>query len=134
MLGWDPVDGTTPSVTPEHMANLHAALAVLGETTDGGSGTSACAPTAEDYAAFFAAAPAPALALTVANAYHMDWVDDPTCLVCSFCAAAASPADPATVHTITRRVNVAWLRLRLQGDASMSAWLTAPAGTTLQTK
>lgn len=135
VVGWDPVDATSPSVVPEHMTHMTAAIAVVGETTDGGAGFSACAPTAENYAAFYAASPSPAVQLTVANASHMNWVDDPTCALCTLCTAAANPVDPATVHAITRRLTVAWLRKHLLADATMDAWLAAaPAGTTLVTK
>ncbi len=126
VVGWDPVDGSSPAVIGE-MTHLTAAIAVAGETTDG-SGAFACAPTADDYAAFYAASPSPALAITIAGASHMNWVDDPGCAVCGLCTAGT--ADPDAVHAITRRLNVAWLRLRLLGDTSMTAWLVAPSGTT----
>ena len=135
VVGWDPVDATSPSVVPEHMTHLTAAIAVVGETTDGSGGFMPCAPTGDNFAAFYAASPTPALQLTVANASHMNWVDDPTCAFCTLCAAAANPVDPAVVHAITRRLTVAWLRKHLLADATMDAWLAAaPAGTTLVTK
>ncbi len=54
----------------------------------------------------------------------MDWVDDPTCFVCSFCTAGA--ADPALARTVSRRIDVAWLRKQLLGDTAMDPWLASP--------
>jgi dienelactone hydrolase len=123
IIGWDPVDGSNPSVVPEKMSSLTAALAVIGETTDS-TGIMACAPASDDFAQFYAATASPALAMTISGADHMDWVDDPGCGLCGFCAAGSAPADRA--RSATRRLDVAWLRARLVGDASMMPWLTAP--------
>jgi predicted dienelactone hydrolase len=124
VVAWDPVDSSNPSVTPERMAAMTAAIAVIGETTNGSGGGMPCAPAAENFQQFYAAAPSPALAITVAGADHMDWVDDPSCLVCGFCSPGT--IDPAVVRTVTRRLDVAWLRLHLSGDTAMNAWLDAP--------
>jgi hypothetical protein len=62
--------------------------------------------------------------MNVPTADHMDWVDDPSCLVCSFCTAGSAPATLA--RDATKRLNVAWLREQLAGDATMSTWLSAP--------
>lgn len=124
VVAWDPVDSNNPSVVPQKMTGLTAAIAVIGETTDGAGGGMPCAPTADNYAQFFASAPSPALSITVAGADHMDWVDDPNCTFCSFCTAGT--IDAATVRIATRRLDVAWLRRRLQGDAAMDPWLLTP--------
>jgi hypothetical protein len=134
VVGWDPVDSNNPSVAPEKMANLAAAVAVVGETTNGSGGGMPCAPTADNFATFYAAATSPALALTVAGADHMDWVDDPSCAVCGFCSPGS--AAPELARTATRRLDVAWLRRRLLGDTAMDPWLTSPpaASITVQHK
>ena len=124
VVGWDPVDASTPSVVPEHMIGMTAAIAVVGETTDSSGGFMPCAPAGDNFEAFYAAAPSPALQITVAGGSHMDWVDDASCFACSLCTAGTAP--PATAHTVTRRLTVAWLRAHLLGDATMSAWLAAP--------
>ena len=124
VVGWDPVDSSNPSVVPEKMSTLHAALAVVGETTDGAGGGMPCAPTADNFQQFYAAASSPAYALTVSGADHMDWVDDGSCTLCGFCTAGT--ASPDRARTITRRVNVAWLRRQLLGDTSMDTWLDTP--------
>jgi len=124
VVAWDPVDSNDPSVVPEKMGTVTAAVAVVGETTNASGGGMPCAPAAENFEQFFAAARAPALAMTVASADHMDWVDDPSCAVCGFCAPGS--VDPAVVRTVTRRLDVAWLRRQLLADTAMDAWLDAP--------
>ncbi|MEO8844411.1 MAG: alpha/beta hydrolase [Kofleriaceae bacterium] len=124
VVGWDPVDASNPSVVPEKMTAFTAKLAVIGEITDGSGGFMPCAPTADNYAMFYAAAPAPAFAMTVNGADHMDWVDDGTCALCSVCTAGT--ASPDLAHTATRRLNVTWLRSALFADTSLQAWLMAP--------
>ena len=123
VVGWDPVDGS-PSVVPEKMGSFTAALAVVGETTDGSGGFMPCAPTADNYAQFYAAAPSPASSMTLAGADHMDWVDDQSCTVCTLCTEGT--ASPDLAHQTTRRLNVAWLRSQLYADASMATWLASP--------
>ncbi len=124
VVGWDPVDSNNPSVAPEKMGSLAAAVAVVGETTNGSGGGMPCAPTADNFTTFYAAAASPALALTVGGADHMDWVDDPSCSLCGFCSPGT--AAPELARTVTRRLDVAWLRRHLLGDTAMDPWLTSP--------
>ncbi|MDQ3369316.1 MAG: hypothetical protein M3680_28145 [Myxococcota bacterium] len=124
IVAWDPVDSNNPSVAPEKMSGLGAAIAVIGETTNSSGGGMPCAPAAENFLQFYAAAGSPAIAITVAGADHMDWVDDPSCGFCGLCAAGT--AAPELVRTVTRRLDVAWLRRQLLGDLAMDAWLDAP--------
>jgi hypothetical protein len=124
VIGWDPVDGgSAPTVAPL-MGSMTAKVAVIGETTDASGGAMPCAPAASNYTTFYAAAPSPALQMTLSDADHMDWVDDPTCFACSFCTAGSAPA--ALARTATRRLDVAWLRRHLLGDTTMTSWLTTP--------
>jgi predicted dienelactone hydrolase len=124
VVGWDPVDSSNPSVVPEKMTSLGTAIAVVGETTNSGGGGMPCAPAAENFERFYAAAPSPALSMTVVGADHMDWVDDPSCFACGFCSPGT--VDAEIVRTVTRRLDVAWLRRQLLDDATMDAWLDAP--------
>jgi predicted dienelactone hydrolase len=124
IVGWDPVDASSPSVVPEKMGSVHAALAVIGETTNASGGGMPCAPAAENFQQFYAAAASPALAMTVTGADHMDWVDDPSCGFCGFCTAGS--ADAALARTATKRLDVAWFGRTLLGDATMDPWLTSP--------
>lgn len=124
IVGWDPVDSSNPSVAPEKMTALGAALAVIGETTNGSGGFMPCAPAADNFAAFYAAATTPAISITVIGADHMDWVDDPSCGFCGLCSPGT--ASPDLVRTVTRRLDVAWLRRHLLGDFLMEPWLLTP--------
>lgn len=131
VVGWDPVDATSPSVVPEKMTGLTAAIAVIGETTNSSGGVMPCAPGDENFQKFYAASPSPALSMTIAAADHMDWVDDPTCFLCTLCTAGTAPNERA--RTATRRLDVAWLRRQLFADTSMDTWLTSPPEVAAQT-
>lgn len=126
VVGWDPVDANAPSVAPERMADIAGPVAVLGETGNGAGGFMPCAPTADNFQQYYAAAAAPALEVTVLDADHMDWVDDTTCGFCGFCTPAGT-VDPEAVKALSRRTTVAWFRRHLLGDTAMDAWLTGAA-------
>jgi len=96
----------------------------VGENTKGRGGGRPGAPAAGNFEQFYAAAQSPALSIAIAGADHMDWVDDPSCFACGFCTPGT--ATPELVRTVTRRVDVAWLRLHLLGDTTMNTWLDAP--------
>ncbi|MBA3502547.1 MAG: dienelactone hydrolase family protein [Deltaproteobacteria bacterium] len=124
VVGWDPVDSNSPSVAPQLMTTLGAAVAVIGETTNASGGGMPCAPGAENFQQFYAASPSPALQMTMNGADHMDWVDDPSCGVCGFCTAGTLAPD--ATRTASKRLDVAWLRRHLLGDTAMESWLTSP--------
>lgn len=124
VVAWDPVDSNSPSVAPEKMGTVAAAIAVIGETTDGAGGGMPCAPTADNFQTFYAASRSPALQVTVNGADHMDWVDDPTCFVCGFCTAGSAP--DARARTASKRLDVAWFRRYLFADTAMDPWIDAP--------
>ena len=102
VVAWDPVDSSSPSVAPEKMTSMTAAIAVVGETTNGSGGGMPCAPTADNFQTFYTAAPSPALSMTVTGADHMDWVDDPSCGVCGFCTAPELPRTSARAPSRAR--------------------------------
>jgi predicted dienelactone hydrolase len=122
VVGWDPVDANTPSVTPELMGQIDATVLVLGETLDAQGGFMPCAPAADNFQQYFTTARSPALEVTVNGAGHMDFVDDPSCPFCGFCAAHT--ADPFAIKAVARRATVAWFRRRLLGDTTMDTYLT----------
>lgn len=131
VVAWDPVDSNAPSVAPERMGALSAAIAVIGETTNASGGFMPCAPAADNFTQFYAASPSPALQATIAGADHMDWVDDPTCFACGFCGAGSAPPDRA--RTATRRLDVAWLRKHLLADTTMDPWLASTSDVAITT-
>lgn len=132
VVAWDPVDANTPSVTPEKMNLTTAAIAVIGETTNATGGFMPCAPAADNFTQYYSAAPSPALQATVTGGDHMDWVDDPTCALCTQCDPGSAPADRA--RTATKRLNVAWLKKQLFSDATMTPWLASSTDVPVVTK
>ena len=129
---WDPVDSSTTPAVPGPMSAVTAAVAVIGETTNAAGGFMPCAPAADNFTTFYAAAPSPALQATVSAADHMDWVDDPTCFVCTACGAGTAP--PERTRTATRRLDVAWFRKHLLADTTYDSWLAATADVATVTK
>ena len=135
VVGWDPVDAKppidngSPSVTPELMGGLTVPLAVIGETLDSTGGFMPCAPAADNYAQYFehACAAPDVLEVTIADAGHMDWLDDRgSCgFTCSFCQTGAT--DDAHTREVTRRVTTGFLRQELLGAEGLDGFLTTPA-------
>lgn len=135
VIGFDPVDMDPPagfgvgvSVVPERGADLTMPVLVLGETLDADPVFAlgpACAPAEENYTQYYDAASDAAVEVTVLDADHIDWVDDPNCgLACSICQPGT--ADAAEVGALSRRTALAFLRLHLEGDASMAWWVDGP--------
>jgi hypothetical protein len=138
----DPVDGDPnplgipsmdrPDLVPSRGAELTVAVGFLGETTNATGGLMPCAPAAQNFTQFYAAATAAPWAAQwdVAGADHMDFLDDPMCgVTCSLCPDG--PADDATVLVSMRTVATAFLRRHLLGESAMDAYLTGgsvPAG------
>jgi len=131
----DPVDGSQmcdaekcPDVTA--MLPLDVPLGFLGETLDGSGGFMPCAPEADNFLTFFAAASAPALAVTVNGANHMSFLDDVAgCgFTCSFCKMPT--LDDATVNRLARAYVVAFYGLHLKGVAGYETFLTGDAAQT----
>jgi len=131
----DPVDGSQmcdaqkcPDVTD--MLPLDVPLGFLGETLDGSGGFMSCAPEANNFLTFFAAASAPALAVTVNGANHMSFLDDvASCgLTCSLCKMPT--LDNATVNRLARAYVVAFYGLYLKGEPGYETFLTGDAAQT----
>ena len=135
LLAIDPVNGgggpgmgysaERPDIVPDVVAALTIPLGFLGETTNGSGGFMPCAPTAENFQTFYAAATtAPWSAQwDFTNADHMDFVPDTAgCFTCGFCGAGT--ADPAVVVRNTMTLVVAFAQRHLFGDASAEVWLT----------
>ena len=99
--------GTLPADVP---------LGFVGETLDGSGGFMPCAPQADNFLSFFAAAAAPALAVTVNGANHMSFLDDvASCgFTCSFCNMAT--LDNATVNGMSRAYAVAFYERHLRNN------------------
>lgn len=125
----DPVDGATmcPNmmVCPDvsGLLPISIPLGFLGGTLDG-DGFMACAPKAENYQTFYAAAGSPALEVTVVGASHPSFVDDVNAcgLSCAFCDQ--SMLDPAIVSALSRAYVVAYFGRHLRGNPGYDTYLT----------
>jgi|GEM_PF-514086 len=133
VFGIDPVDSAPPftfdptgypSVTPELVGNVAAPMVLLGETTNGaaGVGGQACAPSDDNFEQFFMHAAAPALKIDVLGAFHMSFLDNPSCLSCLLCPAGTD--DPAQTLALTRGYVTAFFLVELQGEAGYQTYLT----------
>ena len=130
-IGIDPVDGTKPPfgmTQPSAIAmlgSLHGESGFLGETISGSAGGfgMACAPTAENFLAFYAQAKSPTFAITFNGAAHMDFVDSmANCFACGFCPG--SKADIKRTHDLALKYVTAFFRVHLLGDAAAITYLT----------
>jgi dienelactone hydrolase len=130
VLGLDPVNSCPPlsSSCPDAIAkmpDLAIPSAFLGETLDSqASGLSqACAPAADNYQKFYAAAQSPSLEVTVAGANHMSFVADlSNCLACGFCKPAT--ADHNAVLALSLSYAAAFFERRLRGNGAYDEFLT----------
>lgn len=128
-LTLDPVDGA--SMCPNMMAcpdvsgmlPIAIPLGFVGETLDT-QGFMACAPAAENFTTFYAAADSPALQVTVNGANHMSFIDDvASCgITCSFCQMPT--LDNATVNDLARAYVVAYYGRYLRDNPGYDTYLT----------
>jgi pimeloyl-ACP methyl ester carboxylesterase len=150
LLAIDPVNGgspitgytaTLPNIVPDSVTPLTIPVGFLGETTNssGGVGGMSCAPAAQNFQTFYAAATgAPwAAQWDVISADHMDFVPDTAgCgFVCTSCTAGS--ADPAAVVSGMETLTVAFAQRHLFGQVAAEAWLTGaslPAGIVMSSR
>lgn len=128
----DPVDGgmgncMEPSCVDmsSKMGMLSIPTGFLGETIDSKTGPfgQSCAPPANNYTTFYAAAKAPSLEVTITGASHMSFLDDPNCgFACNACNAQT--AAPGTVNAMARAYVVAFYERYLRGNVAYDAYLT----------
>ncbi len=136
VLGLDPVDTAPPGCSAQNCPDVSGTLAtlaipsgVLGETLDAtaaGFGQ-ACAPAADNFATFYAAANSPAFSVTINGANHMSFLDNvSTCgFTCSVCRPATAPN--ATVNGMARAYAAAFFSKTLRQQDAYDAYLTGAA-------
>lgn len=133
VFGIDPVDSgppfggndpaAYPSLTPERMGELTVPFAAVGaghggETTFFGL-SPACAPTADNYQAYFDAAGSPAFEYLVTDAGHLDFVDS-----CGFlCNTCAQGTDASVGRNFAAQTAVAFFKVFLSGDDRYRPWV-----------
>jgi len=130
----DPVDGggppgtvasspKYPSVTPERMDQIQVPLLLIGN--DLGKLASAgfpCAPEAENYQRFFAAANPPALEVTQLDVGHNQYLDDEGGFG-AVCPQGATPSE--RVRAAARAYLAAFFRGHLRDEEAALDWLEA---------
>ena len=135
VFGIDPVDtaggpGTSPSpdnpsVAPELMPLVLAPMTIIGETVNATGGFMSCAPQAENFRQYFAAAAAPAAAIEFETANHMSFLDDPNCgFICSACTPGTD--EPSVTRRMTQGYMVAFAQWQLRGIEAYRDYLAGP--------
>jgi hypothetical protein len=124
-FGLDPVDskpmfsfGPPPPQARTLLGTIGIPSVFLGETTNGGN----CAPTADNYAVLYAAAPAPSVKITMLNADHTQFQDPLVCDFCSVCTPKGT-ANTADVLNQSVRYLTAFFARELLGDSSVGVTL-----------
>jgi predicted dienelactone hydrolase len=130
VLGLDPVDSappfgggpdTYPSLTPERMGELNVPTAFIGAGR-GGEGFMPCAPVADNYAAYYAAAQSPSAQYLLPEAGHLDFMAN-----CGLaCFGCVSGDDREFAHSFGLRTTVAFFARHLRDDARYDAYLSPP--------
>jgi dienelactone hydrolase len=121
VFGLDPVDGSMSGATARGaMATIGVPIAFIGETTDS-SGSSACAPAADNYQVLYTAAATPALAITAVGADHTQFEDPASCSFCTLCTAGT--ADGKVVLAYSVKYLMTFFARELNADASIDATL-----------
>ena len=119
--GGSPAD--YPSVAPELMSALTVPTVLLGELQNavaGGFGP-ACAPAGENFQSYYSSATNPVMEIEVLGASHMSFLDNPSCLVCTFCPSGTD--DPQVSKSLTREFMTAFFESELNEEAWPAAWL-----------
>lgn len=132
VFGIDPVDSGPPtahdpadypSVTPERMADISVPFVALGETLNGGDGSLACAPSADNFQQYYSYAESPAIQIEVSGANHMSFLDDPDCgLVCAVCPKGTD--DPLVTRSLTLKYITAFFMATLMGHFELYDYLS----------
>ena len=130
----DPVDSAMgcnetdcPDVT--NLLPVNKPIGVIGETHDATGSLQACAPAADNFQTFYAAADPPALQVEVLGANHMSFIEDPaSCgLPCSFCNAATLSNDVVT--EMSRAYMVAFFARYLRDQPGYDTYLDGAMAT-----
>ena len=129
VVGIDPVDASPPlggspteypSVAPERMSLITAPMLLFGERTNALGGF-ACAPEGENFQAYYESATSPVMEVDFLDAFHMSFVDNPSCLFCLACPAGTD--DPVVTKRSVRAITTAFLESEIHGHAWAAEWL-----------
>ncbi|MCS6914688.1 MAG: hypothetical protein RMK29_09930 [Myxococcales bacterium] len=132
VIGIDPVDGGGFGMAPTAREALPSvrlppgiAIGFLGQTISK-SGLMPCTPADRNYEVLYAAAPAPAFAITFVGAAHNDFVDDfGSCFQCGFCPGSTAPRE--RTRDLAIRYVTAYFLKALAGIAGAEDYLSGEA-------
>ena len=129
VVGVDPVDAAPPfggsatdypSVAPERMGLISAPILLFGERTNA-RGSFPCAPEGENFQAYYESATGPVMEVDFLTAFHMSFVDNPSCLFCLACPAGTD--DPVVTKAHVRAITTAFLESEIHGEPWATEWL-----------
>jgi dienelactone hydrolase len=121
VVALDPVDSDDVPVAPDRMQDIEAPVLILGEMLDSTGSFQACAPEADNFRQFFEASRTGTIEIELFGAGHMDFLDNPDCLFCSFCQSGALGDD--IVKQIARRSIVGFFGKYLNADSGFDPYI-----------
>jgi hypothetical protein len=116
-FGLDPIDVDflgTPGALP-NIGTIGIPLGFAGATV-----SSNCSPASANYEVYYASASPPAVAVTIENSGHMQFLDESKGVAVSYCTPEGT-ADSATVLSTAVHYMTAFFARELLGDASVGA-------------
>lgn len=120
-----PVNDDYPSVAPERMGDIAVPVGLVGETVNAtcqGFACQACAPEADNFAQYAAAAVTPTFTFEIVGANHVSFLDDPNCgLFCSVCSPGTDA--PEVTRRLTQRYLTAFLQVYVAGQIEFATYL-----------
>jgi dienelactone hydrolase len=121
VVALDPVDSDDVPVAPDRMQDVEAPVLILGEMLDSTGSFQACAPEADNFRQFFEASRPGTIEIELFGVGHMDFLDNPNCLFCSFCQSGDLGDD--VVKEIARRSIVGFFGKHLNADNGFDRYI-----------
>ena len=121
VVALDPVDSDDEPVAPDRMMDVEAPVLILGEMLDSTGSFQACAPEADNFRQFFESSRPGTIEIELFGVGHMDFLDNPNCLFCSFCQSGDLGDD--VVKEIARRSIVGFFGKHLNADNGFDPYI-----------
>ncbi len=121
VVALDPVDSDDVRVAPDRMQDVEAPVLILGEMLDSTGSFQACAPEADNFRQFFDASRAGTIEIELFGAGHMDFLDNPNCIFCTFCQNGDLGGE--VVQAIARRSMIGFFGTHLKADSNFEKYI-----------
>ncbi len=121
VVALDPVDSDDVPVAPDRMQDVEAPVLILGEMLDSTGSFQACAPEADNFRQFFDASRTGTIEIELFGAGHMDFLDNPNCIFCTFCQNGDLGGE--VVQAIARRSMIGFFGKHLKADANFEKYI-----------